>query len=330
MPRFSGTQAINAGDITATVVGTFTVPPYQAGTLSTGWNTTVVANTKTPSSFLLTFGTPAPPGGSTFDWEVITPAGLSPPVQTGSTLQDYLQATRRLLRDETTGVYSTVDLTAWINQSMQQRDLDLGINRVRIAFAMLSGVFQYTFAQILNGGSLLTGPIVGAPIPVFSATQPVGAGDTTAIVSGPFVVPYQAGVLSTSWDTTAVVSLTVAGSFLVTFGTPCPPGGGTFDWLVEPPPSLSVNVIDLVSIIVLPQGSATGAPRYPMGRWPYSKLAYLLSQTGPTYPVYYAIYGPGTVMVGPPPAGNYPAEWDFTAYSPPLILPTDLDPVPYP
>jgi len=39
----------------------------------------------------------------------------------------------------------------------------------------------------------------------------------------------------------------------------------------------TANIQDLLSIMVMPLGSGTSTIRYPLGRWPYSKLAYLLS-----------------------------------------------------
>jgi len=92
----------------------------------------------------------------------------------------------------------------------------------------------------------------------------------------------------------------------------------------------SANIQDVLSIMVMPLGSGTSTIRYPLGRWPYSKLAYLLSTSYPTYPSVYALYGPTTVVLGPPPAGNYPVEFDFLAYSADLVNPTDADTQPYP
>lgn len=92
----------------------------------------------------------------------------------------------------------------------------------------------------------------------------------------------------------------------------------------------NVNLMDLISIIVIPLGSATSAVRYPLARWPYSRLAPILSTSYPTYPTAYAMYGPTNVILGPPPAGNYPSEWDFRTYSPDLVNSTDQDPMPYP
>ena len=63
-----------------------------------------------------------------------------------------------------------------------------------------------------------------------SGTQAVAADAVQAAVAGVFVLPYQVTV-STSWNTTVAISAKTLVSFLVTFGTPAPAGGGTLDWL---------------------------------------------------------------------------------------------------
>jgi len=87
---------------------------------------------------------------------------------------------------------------------------------------------------------------------------------------------------------------------------------------------------DVVSIIVIPLGSASSSVRYPLDRKPFSWETFLLSTSFPTYPKFYALYGPTNVMLGPPPAGNYNSEFDMAAYSPGLVLTTDTDLMPYP
>lgn len=246
---------VPAGNIDVVVTGIFgpaasfqvyVTPPQAPG----GWATTVdVVNGA--DQFTLNFSIPAPPG-ATIGYTVI---GVTPsPFAAASTLQDYLDRVRRLLRDEdpNRALYSTTDLTAWVNEAMQQRDVDLGLNRARISFAMTQGIYQYAIATIVTNGTVLTGP-----------TNP--------------------------------------------------------------------NIIDFISITVVPLGGGPGAlPRYPLSRVPYSELAFLLATNNPTYPVAYAMYGTGHVMVGPPPAGNYFTEWDGITHAPELVNPLDADPQPYP
>lgn len=177
------------------------------------------------------------------------------PVQSASglfyQLQDYLTQVRQLLRDSTGALYTTTDLTYFINTAMRQRDLDLGFNRVRYSFTLTPSTYIYTFAAIVAGGAVLSG-------------------NASAILQ------------------------------------------------------------DVTSFVVMPIGGATSSIRYPLGRWPYSKIAYLLSTSYPTYPSVYSMYGTSTIAVGPPPDGAYPTEIDFLGYSGDLVNPTDQDQMPYP
>ena len=168
-----------------------------------------------------------------------------------SALSDYLTAVEALLRDATLSLYTSADLTSFINRAMQQRDLDLGLNRLRVSFTLTSGTSDYSFASINAGATVLDG-------------------------------------------------------------------------------NTNVNLQDVLSIIVIPLGTASSAVRYPLQRWPYTKLAPLLSTTYPTYPIAYSVYGASNIILGPPPAGNYPSEFDFICYSPNLVNSTDQDPMPYP
>jgi hypothetical protein len=168
-----------------------------------------------------------------------------------SALSDYLAATRRLLHDPAGALYTTPDLTEFINRAIRQRDLDLGINRVRLSMTLTAGVSDYPFATIASAGTVMDG-------------------STNAIL------------------------------------------------------------MDVMSIFVMPLGTPGSSVRYPLARWPFSKLSYLLSSAYPSYPSCYAVYGSSTIIMGPAPAQNYPAEFDFTASSPDLVNNSDTDIVPYP
>jgi hypothetical protein len=89
--------------------------------------------------------------------------------------------------------------------------------------------------------------------------------------------------------------------------------------------------MDVRSIIVMPMGAGT-IPRYPLGRRAYTDplVTVLLSTSYPSYPVVYALYGPTTVVLAPPPAQAYASEFDFIAYSADLVNPADQDNLPYP
>jgi hypothetical protein len=90
------------------------------------------------------------------------------------------------------------------------------------------------------------------------------------------------------------------------------------------------NVIDVLSIIIIPIGGPPGGVRYPLARWAYSRMAYLKTTAYPTYPVTYTLYGAENIVITPVPAINYPAEFDFICSTPPLLDPIDADPLPYP
>lgn len=166
-------------------------------------------------------------------------------------LSDYLTQVERLLRDANNSLYTSADLTEFINRAMRERDLDLGLTRLRVSFTFATGQSDYTFASLVATSTVLDG-------------------------------------------------------------------------------NSNVNIYDLLSIIVIPIGGAGSAVRYPLAKWPYTKLAPLLSTSYPTYPVAYATYGATNLIIGPPPAGNYPSELDFLCYSPDLVNTTDQDPMPYP
>src|SRR3990167_528557 len=74
-----------------------------------------------------------------------------------SALSDYLTQVEALLRDANNSLYTTADLTTFINRAMQQRDLDLGLNRLRVSFTLTSSVSDYSFASINAGATVLDG-----------------------------------------------------------------------------------------------------------------------------------------------------------------------------
>jgi len=92
------------------------------------------------------------------------------------------------------------------------------------------------------------------------------------------------------------------------------------------------NARDIVSVYVIPTGGAAGGSglRYPLGRQPYSKVAYLTSTSWPSYPTVYGVVGWSTVVMAPPPAIGYAAEWDLVGNYPDLVQLTDVEPMPDP
>lgn len=99
-----------------------------------------------------------------------------------STLSSYLADTRRLLKDPSPGVtFTDSDLISFINRSMHQRELDLGVYRAKYSFSMTTGKSSYTFSEILSMGSYMIGSTNANMIDVFSwIVIPLG-GSTSAV-----------------------------------------------------------------------------------------------------------------------------------------------------
>src|SRR5262245_57531423 len=142
----SGTEVVpNQGTQTFTVLGPFgsfapndNTGNYQVS-ITTGWATSIQIVEKTAVSFTWAATVGSFPDNAIYQWFV--EGTVQGPPSGYSSLQDYLDETRMLLRDElatTAGtLYSTADLTRCINRAMQQRDLDLGLNRVLVSFPMV-------------------------------------------------------------------------------------------------------------------------------------------------------------------------------------------------
>jgi hypothetical protein len=62
-----------------------------------------------------------------------------------ATLNDYLTQTRRIVHDANATYWSDTNLTAYINQAMQQRDWDSGQNAAIQAITLTIGQSAYTF-----------------------------------------------------------------------------------------------------------------------------------------------------------------------------------------
>lgn len=165
------------------------------------------------------------------------------------TLNDYIRATQRLLRDEGT-LYPSTDLVAFINEARHMRDLDTRLVRKVVGFTLTAAQPAYSIPLVSANGIFLRGE-----------TQAIGK--------------------------------------------------------------------DLTSLVVLPQGGIAGGVgmRYPLGRWPYSKLAYLISTSWPGYPAKYARLGHSTIVLGPPPQQDYASEWDLVGVYPDLTAFDQVDPM---
>ena len=64
-----GTQSVTALATSQSVAASFASASYSIS-VAPGWNTTWWVTAKSSTGFTIEFGTPAPSGGSTFDWIV--------------------------------------------------------------------------------------------------------------------------------------------------------------------------------------------------------------------------------------------------------------------
>jgi hypothetical protein len=327
----------NEGTNVVTVLGPFgAFDPAQSAnyqvSVSPSWTTAYQIVNKTSVSFTVAFAVASFPDNAPFDWfvegVVKAPAGFM-------TLQDYLDETRMLLRDgigSSQGqgqLYTTPDLVRCINRALQQRDLDLGLNRLLISYPLTTSQFQYSIPTILQEGTILA----SNQTPIASFTQLVGNNSNGVHITGSLQPGYTVLKPSTNWSTDSSVQNKTATGFDVFFTIAAPPAPftPTVDIIIIGAGGVPFpNIIDVLSIVITPLGQPPGGIRYPLGRWPYSKIAYLLSTAYPTYPVKYALYGVNTIMVAPPPAGAYPTQWDFFGYTTQLVQPIDADPLPFP
>ena len=128
MPTITGTVTVAAAAVSVTVTGAF-VAPYQVAEPSTDWLTDVVITSKTATSFVVTFGTPAPAGGGSLDYLVFDASGYV--AGAGTTAADIINAVRDLIPDPvysgTTpqpdtdgGLFRASTLYRWLNRLVQR------------------------------------------------------------------------------------------------------------------------------------------------------------------------------------------------------------------
>lgn len=73
------------------------------------------------------------------------------------TLQDYLTASRRLLRDSSGTLYPQADLISFITQARHVRDLDTRLVRKLVGYTLTAGQSPYSLATISSAGTFLFG-----------------------------------------------------------------------------------------------------------------------------------------------------------------------------
>src|SRR5436190_15248687 len=75
------------------------------------------------------------------------------------TLSDYLASLRRLLHDPSDVFWSLADKTAYLNEAIQQRDLDTGGRRVVGSFTLTASTDTYSFTTLSTAFTNPTGNI---------------------------------------------------------------------------------------------------------------------------------------------------------------------------
>src|SRR5262245_58031505 len=73
------------------------------------------------------------------------------------TLQQYLDATRRLLRDASSTLYPQTDLIAYLNEARHTRDLDTRMVRKFVGYNLIANQATYSIADISANGTFLWG-----------------------------------------------------------------------------------------------------------------------------------------------------------------------------
>lgn len=80
------------------------------------------------------------------------------------TLADHLGTLRRLLHDASDVLWSQADKISYINEAIQQRDLDTGGQSALVTFTLTSGTERYTFSDLQSSGTFADGPSATANI----------------------------------------------------------------------------------------------------------------------------------------------------------------------
>ena len=142
-----GTQTIGPGlAVQGVAFAGVVLTPYQVVSVTPGWASTPFVDpaSKLAGGFTAQFTIPAPPAGSSFDWEVLAPTPAA------TSLATYLDDLRDRLHDPNDVYWSAAQKTRYLNKALQKRDRDTGQNRVLIPFLTTIGVDTYTFTTLGN------------------------------------------------------------------------------------------------------------------------------------------------------------------------------------
>lgn len=71
------------------------------------------------------------------------------------TLSDFLGSMRRLLHDPNDAQWSLADKISYLNEALQQRDLDAGGQRALVTFALTAAQTNYSFTNLESSGTFV-------------------------------------------------------------------------------------------------------------------------------------------------------------------------------
>ena len=231
-----------------------------------------------------------------------------------ATLQNYLNATQRLLHDANAKYWTVQTLIDAINAAQKRTVGDSGCNRQLQTVYLSGGLELYGYGSV--SGALVTIPGSGytvTPNVVLSA-PPAGGTQATAT----------AVLLN---GTVSQVNVTNGGSGYTSAPTATidPPSAGVTAHAT--PSIINPNTLDTLNITVL-----WGTERIILSRVAFTAMqASIRSWVGYTQrPCYCSSYGQNGWYIGPIPDQFYVSEWDTVINPPDLVTPTDVSIIQYP
>lgn len=230
-----------------------------------------------------------------------------------STLQDYLNATRRLLHDALGRYYTDLDLKFYINSACSRAVADSTCYRVLQTVYLSTGLEQYAYggvtgALVSAGGSGYT----NASTVTFSAPQT--AGGTTAT-----------GTLVVTGGAVVDLLITNVGSGYTAAPTLIFSGPGSAASLT--PSILNPNTLDVMNITLDWGQTRVILDRKSFTEFQASVRAWIGYQQRPGI---CASYGQSNWFIGPLPDQTYVSEWDTLLVPPTLVSATDISVINYP
>ena len=231
-----------------------------------------------------------------------------------ATLQTYLTATQRLLRESNFKYWAQPTLIDAINGACKRVVGDSACNRQLQTVYFSGGLELYGYGMV--SGALVTNVgsgYVSTPNVLFSAPP---TGGTTA--TGRAIV--SAGTVTQVWVTNGGSGYTTSPSCTID----PPPAGVT---AVAAPSIINPNTLDTLNITV-----RWGTERVILNRMAYTQFqATVRSWMGYTQrPGFCTSYGANQWYIGPIPDQTYATEWDTIINPTPLVNLTDVSVIQYP